>query len=55
MSNLYREWFEVNSEKEQNEKWLELKAKGYHGSEIYRCNFWGKDGNYHREIFVFAE
>ena len=51
--NLYKEWYEISSKEEQDAKWRELKAKGYHGSEIYRFNYQGADGKFHREIFVF--
>lgn len=50
----YKEFFEVSSEKEQTEKWQELKNKGYSGADIYCGNYWGKDNKYHRTIFVFA-
>lgn len=51
---LYKELFEVSSKEEQDAKWRELNAKGYHGSEIYCFNYQGADGKFHREIFVFA-
>ncbi len=53
MNNLYKEYFDCASEQEAHERWLELNHKGYHGSEIYRFNYQGKDGKFHREVFVF--
>lgn len=55
MKSIYKEWFEVSSDKELSEKWIELNNKGYHGSEIYCFTYDGADGKFHREIFVFAD
>lgn len=52
-SNLYEVWFDCKSEKEQHERWIQLRNMGYKGSEIYRFNFQGNDGRFHREVFVF--
>lgn len=52
---LYKEFFEVFSDKEGREKWLELRKKGYKPQDIYEFNYKGKDGYFHREIFVFAD
>ena len=51
---LYREWYEVNSEEEISEKWHEL-AKKYDYRDIYVFRYNGNDGKYHREVFVFKE
>lgn len=51
--NLYKEWYEVNSEAEATEKWKELNNKGYNGSEIYIFRYQGSDGKFHREVYVF--
>lgn len=32
--NIYREWYEVESEDEAREKWKELVSRGYYRSEI---------------------
>lgn len=53
MDNLYKEWYEVNSEKEAVEKELELIDKGYNMWDIYRFNYQGNDGKFHREVFIF--
>lgn len=52
---LYKEFFEVFSDKEGREKWLELRKKGYKPQDIYEANYKGKDGCFHRQIFVFAD
>lgn len=54
MKNIYKEHYEVSSEKEEVEKWKDLREKGYSISEINRFNYQGKDGTFHREVFVFA-
>lgn len=54
MKNIYKEHYEVSSEKEATERWKYLREKGYSASEIYQFNYHGKDGNFHREIFVFS-
>jgi hypothetical protein len=51
----YKEYFDVCSEEEIHEKWKELIARGYHGSEIYISCYWGNDGIYHRQVFVFED
>ncbi len=53
--SIYKEWYAVNSETEATAKWRELNAKGYDGSEIYIARYEGKDGKFHREVFVFKE
>jgi len=54
MKNIYKEWFEVNSEEEAVQKEMELREKGYDMFDIYRFNYQGKDGKFHREVYVFA-
>lgn len=53
MESLYKEWYEVNSEKEAVEKELELIDKGYNAFDIYCFNYQGIDGKFHREVFIF--
>lgn len=53
-NQIYKEFYETNSDEESSEKWRELRAKGYNPSEIYQFNYEGKDGKFHREIFVFS-
>lgn len=52
--DLFKEWFEVDSEEEQIKKEMELRNKGYDMFDIYKFNYQGNDGKFHREIFVFA-
>lgn len=54
MKEIYKEWFEVNTEEEQIEKEMELRSMGYNMFDIYKFNYQGKDGKFHREVFVFA-
>lgn len=51
---MYKEYFEVSNEEEQKKKELELRNKGYDMFDIYKFNYQGKDGKFHREVFVFA-
>lgn len=51
---IYKEFYETNNDEESSKKWRELRAKGYNPSEIYQFNYDGKDGKFHREVFVFA-
>ena len=53
MASIYKEWYEVGSEKEAVEKEMELRSKGYDLFDIYRFNYQGADGKFHREVFVF--
>ncbi len=53
MSNHYKEYFEANSEEEQNEQSKALIDKGYHPSDIYHFNYQGNDGDFHRTTFVW--
>ena len=48
--SIYKEWFEVNSDEEEMEKWIALKEKGYSDSEIRIVEFQG----FPKEIIVFA-
>lgn len=50
--NLYKEWYEVGSKEEQEKKWVEL-ANKYGPQEVYKFNYQGNDGKFHREVFVF--
>ena len=50
---LFKEWFEVASDSEAVAKEMELRSKGYDMFEIYRFNYQGNDGKFHREVFVF--
>lgn len=52
--SIFKEWFDCKTDEETRERWIELKNKGYHGSEIYIATYQGKDGRFHREVFVFA-
>ena len=54
LKTLYKEYFEVSSEEEADEKRHELNKKDYKPQEIYQFNYKGKDGNFHRGNFVFA-
>ena len=47
---IYKEFYETNSDEESSKKWRELRAKGYNPSEIYQFNYDGKDGKFHREV-----
>lgn len=51
-NNLYLEWFDCKDEKEECERDRYLSDK-YGMFEVYRANYWGKDGRFHREVFVF--
>ena len=53
-NSIYKEWFEVNSEEELIARERELIEKGYSMWDIYMFRYNGKDGKYHREIYVFA-
>ena len=50
---LYKEFFECNSEEEATTKWKELVEKGYNKWDIYTFRYNGKDGKFHREVFIF--
>lgn len=53
MTDLYKEYYEVESREAQIAKWKELAAKGYAGSEIYEFNYMGIDDKFHYTICVF--
>ena len=53
MNSLYKEFFEANSKEEQEGQCKALTEKGFHPSEIYKFNYQGNDGKFHRTTFVW--
>lgn len=54
-TSIYKAWYEVNTEQEAIAKELELQEQGFDLFDIYRFNYQGADGKFHREVFVFND
>ena len=51
--SLYKEFFVAKNEEEVTKYWHLLVDKGYDPFDIYVFRYQGKDGAFHREVFVF--
>lgn len=49
---LYKVFYDVDTEEEQNRIWRELVSKGYNGADVIRATWQGKD-RFHREVFIW--
>jgi hypothetical protein len=51
---IYKEWYDCSSNEEQVEKWQDFISAGYADTDIIMHNYFGTDGKFHREIYVYA-
>ena len=52
-TDIYKEYIECETEEDERKAEMELMAKGYDMFDIYTSNYQGKDGKFHRAVFVF--
>lgn len=51
---IYKEWYDCDSNEEQVEKWQDFISAGYVDTDIIMHNYFGTDGKFHREVYVYA-
>ena len=52
-ADIFKEFIECETKEDEYKAEMELRAKGYDMFDIYTGNYQGKDGKFHREVFVF--
>lgn len=52
-ADIFKEYIECETKEDEVKAEMMLREKGYDMFDIYVGNYQGKDGKFHREVFVF--
>ena len=52
-TDIFKEYIECETKEDEVKAEMMLREKGYDMFDIYVGNYQGKDGKFHREVFVF--